>query len=107
LPFFINRADFVAGPHLSRKRCQISIFLAIMFLLFAVNYVMALFGHFHWAVTIVMNQFLSLCTKGIYTTLLMDVHIMSIRWNHQAADYNTNESRRTYLKYVRNFIHVD
>ena len=87
-----------------KKRFDLSIVLTIVFPLYTVNYLVALFGGINAAQTIAIYQVLSVLTKGLFTAVTMDMHLDSLVQSRRAAleanDRRTNEARRAFLKYI-------
>jgi signal transduction histidine kinase len=82
------------------KRAYISIWLNIIFPLYTVNYVAAMCGYIDKPTTIAVFQILSVLTKGIFATLVMDFQKASSGELQKLADSAANESRRNFTKYI-------
>lgn len=82
------------------KRSHLSIWLNIIFPLYTVNYIIAMYGYIDKPTTIAIFQILSVLTKGVFATLVMDFQKASSGELQKLADCAANESRRNFTKYI-------
>jgi signal transduction histidine kinase len=70
---------------------------------FPIVYLLALFKVINEPMTIVLMQFLSMATKGVFASIMVDVHMEGVEiamTNALQDEKSANENRRAYLKYL-------
>ena len=82
---------------------RMAIWLTIIFPLYTVNYLVALWGGIDVPTTIVIYQILSLLTKGLFAAVTMDIHLDLIRDAELRAieqENRVNAARRAFMRYI-------
>jgi len=87
----------------SRRQCHhLSLWFAVLMPLFALSYFLALSRVLQHSHTILLFQFLSLVTKGIYAVLLLDSHLDAdgVLQQQLGERSRTSSGRRAFLRYL-------
>jgi hypothetical protein len=85
---------------MATRRFQLSVFLTITFVLYVITYFFAHFGRIDYPMTIIIFQILSIVTKGLFATIVLDIQIFGIRSIQTLLDEKANAARRAFMKYV-------
>jgi signal transduction histidine kinase len=112
LPFYIEKEELIdldaqECPSLSISRRELqrhnfALWFTLCMPLFPMTYMMAYRRAISGTITVLMFQFLSMATKGIYAAVLLDTHKDALIFAELALDEErrANESRREFLKYL-------
>ena len=80
---------------------NLSIWLTIVLPLYTVNYLIAYYGGINASTTIIIYQILSVLTKGLFVTIVLDLYLVAWMRTEQALveERRINNARRTFMKY--------
>ena len=112
LPFYVNEREIndqldseyqpKDDPRQQIQRHNFALWFTFCMPLFAVIYIMAFHGIISPSLTIILFQFFSMATKGLYAAVLLDIHKDALILAEFALNQerNANESRRAFMKYL-------
>jgi len=97
-----NHEQFSKFSQRFAQRYNISFGLTFVLPLFAVIYIISMFGLINDPVTILSFQILSVVTKGIFAAAVVDIRLDSLRETQRALveENRASEARRAFLKYI-------
>eukprot|EP00597_Dinobryon_sp_UTEXLB2267_P008067 CAMPEP_0170084854 /NCGR_PEP_ID=MMETSP0019_2-20121128/19914_1 /TAXON_ID=98059 /ORGANISM="Dinobryon sp., Strain UTEXLB2267" /LENGTH=692 /DNA_ID=CAMNT_0010301085 /DNA_START=328 /DNA_END=2406 /DNA_ORIENTATION=- len=92
----------IEEPRRQMQRHNLALWFTFCMPLFAVIYILAYFGFFSPEITVLLFQFFSMATKGLYAAVLLDIHKDALILAEFALsqERRANESRRAFLKYL-------
>lgn len=84
------------------KHLNLSLWFSFCMPLFAFTYLLAFWRIIDAPQTILIYQFLTMATKGLYASILMDIHKEALLLAQDELDEErrANDSRRSFLKYL-------
>jgi signal transduction histidine kinase len=94
-----TRTYFAESPEMRRN---LSIWLTIVLPLYTIVYLVALWGGIDYALTIALYQVLNMITKGLFSAVIMDIHLHLLAKTEMlvAQERRANEARREHMKYI-------
>lgn len=100
--YFYNNQNEYQNVHLFNQYRKMSICIGCFFPLYIVNYILGFNKIIDYSQTILIYHVLSLITKGLFVSFVMDIHL-NILVNIDKAllkEQQANDTRRSFMKYI-------
>jgi signal transduction histidine kinase/CheY-like chemotaxis protein len=98
----VEQENIIRIVNLYKQYKYISRSIFLIFPLYLVNYLLSVIQLYPYWITIVVYQLLSLLTKGLFVSFIMDIHLNVLIDIDKALmrEKLANETRRSFMKYI-------